>query len=76
MKLSSCWAADFETTTDENDCRVWAYSLCNVEDYTEFEYGNSIDGFFDLLTGCSGGKELLNLIPTEDDGFIHGFFNG
>ena len=50
MKLSSCWTADFETTTDENDCRVWAYSLCNVEDYTEFEYGNSIDGFFDFCS--------------------------
>lgn len=47
MKQSLCWAADFETTTDINDCRVWAYSLCNVEDPSEFIYGNSIDGFID-----------------------------
>lgn len=50
MKLSSCFAADFETTTDENDCRVWAYALCNVEDYTDFKYGNSLKEFFDFCS--------------------------
>ena len=50
MKISSCFAADFETTTDENDCRVWAYALCNVEDYTDFRYGNSIEEFFDFCS--------------------------
>lgn len=48
MKLSLCYAGDFETTTDKNDCRVWAYSLCNIEDHNEFVYGNSIDEFFEL----------------------------
>lgn len=46
MKLNLCYAGDFETTTDENDARVWAYSLCNIEDYTEFIYGTSIEEFF------------------------------
>lgn len=50
MKLSSCFAADFETTTDENDCRVWAYAVCNVDDYTDFRYGNSIEEFFDFCS--------------------------
>ena len=48
MKLSSCFAGDFETTTDENDCRVWAYALCNVDDPSEFIYGNSLDEFFEI----------------------------
>lgn len=48
MNLQRCFAADFETTTDENDCRVWAYAVCNVDDYTRFEYGNSIEEFFDF----------------------------
>lgn len=48
MRLDLCYAGDFETTTDENDCRVWAYSLCNVEDPSEFIYGNSIDEFFEV----------------------------
>lgn len=48
MNIKLCYAGDFETTTDENDCRVWAYSLCNVDDPSEFIYGNSIEGFFDF----------------------------
>ena len=48
MNLQRCFAADFETTTDENDCRVWAYAVCNVDDYNRFEYGNSIEEFFDF----------------------------
>lgn len=45
MKISACYAADFETTTDINDCRVWAWSICNVDDPSKFDYGNSIDSF-------------------------------
>ena len=48
MNLSRCFAADFETTTDENDCRVWAYSLCNIEDYKDFRYGKTIDEFIEF----------------------------
>ena len=46
MRVSK-WTADFETTTDENDCRVWAYAVCNIDDTNKFEWGNSLDGFFD-----------------------------
>ena len=46
MKVSK-WTADFETTTDENDCRVWAYSICNVNNPEEFIYGNTLDSFFE-----------------------------
>lgn len=50
MKLNLCYAGDFETTTDENDVRVWAYSLCNIDDYTDFKYGTSIDEFFEFCS--------------------------
>lgn len=49
MKLSNCWSADFETTTDENDCRVWAFSVCNIENYNIFDYGKSIEEFFEWI---------------------------
>lgn len=38
------YTADFETTTDENDCRVWAYGLCNI-DTQNLEFGNNIEDF-------------------------------
>lgn len=43
------FVADFETTTDPNDCRVWAWACCEVcDDYT-FSYGNDLDSFMDWL---------------------------
>ena len=43
------YTADFETTTDENDCRVWAWGLSEIGNYENFKYGNSIDGFMRFL---------------------------
>lgn len=41
------FTADFETTTDENDCRVWAFAICEIGNPDNFIYGNSIDEFMD-----------------------------
>ena len=53
MNLRRCFTADFETTTDENDCRVWAYATCNIDDPTDFRYGNSIE---DFIKFCADSK--------------------
>ena len=42
MKLT----ADFETTTDELDCRVWAWGVCEIGNPKYFIYSNNIDDFF------------------------------
>ena len=39
------FTADFETTTDINDCRVWAYALCEIGNVDNFIYGNNIEDF-------------------------------
>lgn len=46
---------DFETTTDENDCRVWAWSCYNINTQ-EGTTGNCIETFFDFLSreSCIG----------------------
>ena len=51
--MSKKFAADFETTTDINDCRVWAYSLCEIGNPSNFIYGNNID---DFIKWCSDPK--------------------
>lgn len=53
MNLRNCYTADFETTTDENDLRVWAYSICNIEDTNDFIYGTNIE---DFITWCADPK--------------------
>jgi len=42
------YTADFETTTDENDCRVWAFCICDVDNPDILIYGNSIERFFEV----------------------------
>jgi hypothetical protein len=39
------FTADFETTTDPDDCRVWAYAISEIGDPDNFIYGNNIDEF-------------------------------
>lgn len=48
------FTADFETNVDENDCRVWAYALCEIDDINNFQYGNNIA---DFIKWCANKKE-------------------
>lgn len=48
------FTADFETTVDPDDCRVWAFALCEIDDPNNFIYGNSID---DFISFCMNPKE-------------------
>lgn len=41
------YAADFETTTDPDDCRVWAAGVCEVGKPDTFICGNSIEWFIE-----------------------------
>lgn len=51
MRKFTC---DFETTTDLDDCRVWAYAICEIGDPDNFIYGNSLDEFMEW---CQNPKE-------------------
>lgn len=72
------FTADFETTTDENDCRVWAWATCEIGNTDNFNYNNSIDSFFDFLE--SNGNSTYYFHNLKFDGefimvylFEHGF---
>ena len=54
------YTADFETTTDPNDCRVWAYCLCDIDDIENVIYGNSIEKFIDW---CKTARRIFH--PPE-----------
>ena len=47
------YTVDFETTTEEQDCRVWAYAICEIGDPDNFTYGNSLD---DFMEWCANPK--------------------
>ena len=52
------YTADFETTTEEKDCRVWAWAVCNIDDPSDFQYGNDFSQFIDF---CSHPKKNYTL---------------
>lgn len=42
------YTADFETTTDENDCRVWAWAILSIDEKEYYE-GENIAYFFETV---------------------------
>lgn len=48
------FVADFETTTNPDDCRVWAYAICEVGNSDNVMIGTTIDDFFKW---CENEKE-------------------
>lgn len=60
------YTADFETTTDPNDCRVWAWAVCTIDAANTVTMGNSIEGF---LAFCAAN-------PASDFWFHNLAFDG
>lgn len=48
------YVADFETTTIEENCHVWAYAICEVGNNEDVTIGNSLDAFMDW---CKSQKD-------------------
>ena len=55
------YTADFETTTNENDCRVWAYALCEIGGEYNIDVGNSIDDMFSKVSNSNNTLYFHNL---------------
>lgn len=52
----SRWTADFETTTQKDDCRVWAWIAVNVDKPDEFYIDNDISTFVEFLGNKKHGE--------------------
>lgn len=48
MKKNNLFTGDFETTTDENDCRVWAWAVSEIANPDNIITGTTIDEFFNF----------------------------
>lgn len=59
------YSADFETTTDEQDCRVWAWGLCEIGNPKNFLYGNDINT---LIEFCQERNYILYFHNLKFDG--------
>lgn len=67
--------ADFETTTDVNDCRIWAFALCEIGNTDNIIYGNNIDEFMRLISGGLIGTVYFHNLKFDGEFIIHWLFN-
>ena len=73
------FTADFETTTRAEDCRVWAYAICEVENTDNIIVGTTIDEFMNWCRDYEGNHKVLFHNLKFDGQFIltwlfkHGF---
>lgn len=74
-KEKKCYSADFETNVNEEDCRVWAYSICEVDDPEKFYYGNSIESFFEFLKSHTNAKYFFHNLKFDGEYIFHYLLN-
>lgn len=61
------FTADFETTTEENDCRVWAWAVCEIGNESNFIHGNSIDSFFQFLENTKNSTYYFHNLKFDGE---------
>lgn len=68
------WSADFETTTDVNDCRVWAWCVCEVGDIDNMFYGNNIESFIEFMR-INQGEYYFHNLAFDGEFILHYLLN-
>lgn len=61
------FTADFETTTDPLDCRVWACGICSIDETHSFKYGNSLDWFFEFAKNNIGSTFYFHNLKFDGE---------
>lgn len=59
--------ADFETTTNEDDCRVWAYGVSEIGRPDNFTYGNNIDDFMEYARKSKNSTFYFHNLKFDGD---------
>lgn len=60
-KAKVAYAADFETTTDPDDCRVWLWGIAPIEAPSQQAWGTSIESFIHRITKADSVISFHNL---------------
>lgn len=60
------YVSDFETTTDENDCRVWAYALCDIETQ-KVTIGTNLDAYMKVLQELKNSTQYFHNLKFDGE---------
>lgn len=64
------FTADFETTTDPLDCRVWACGICSIDRMHSFKYGNSLEWFIKFAKNNIGSTFYFHNLKFDGEFII------
>ena len=70
IEMAEAYTADFETTTDKDDLRVWAWGVCNINNYDDFIYDNNIDSFIEWLKNHSNANIYFHNLRFDGEFII------
>lgn len=73
--MSSKFTADFETTTNPNDCRVWAWAVSEIGEPDNFQYGNDIDSFMEFCENSKNSKFWFHNLKFDGSFIISWLLN-
>lgn len=65
------YTADFETTVDSDDCRVWAWATCRIGSYDNKQFGNDIAGFVKWCALHSGSTVYFHNLKFDGKFIVH-----
>lgn len=68
------YVADFETTTNPADCRVWAYAVCEVGSENKVELGTNIDDFMKWCQQKENHYVYFHNLKFDGQFIIHWLF--
>lgn len=66
--------ADFETTTQKEDCRVWAYGICSIDNPDLFYYGNNIDECMSIFANGDNNTYYFHNLKFDGEFIINWLF--
>lgn len=65
------FAADFETTTAADDCRVWAWAACEVGKQENVLIGNSMESFMEWCKAVAGSRVYFHNLKFDGKFILH-----
>ena len=69
------YTADYETTTDENDCRVWAWGVCDIYDTEKITIGTNIKDFIDFCRKSKNSDFYFHNLKFDGEFIMSWLFN-
>ena len=69
------YVADFETTTNPDDCRVWAYAVCEVGNKENVKVGTNINEFMSWCRDNENARVFFHNLKFDGQFILSWLFN-